>query len=108
MGDFNTTHEEIDLARPKQNKKTSGFLPEEREVFAELVADGWIDSFRVFEPEGGHYSWWSQRAGVRAKNIGWRIDYVLVSESLKPALKDGFIWPKIKGSDHCPVGVDLA
>ena len=108
MGDFNTAHREVDLARPKQNHKTSGFLPEEREVFDELINDGWIDTFRVFQPEAGHYSWWSQRQGVREKNIGWRIDYVLGCEQIGTRLLNAFIWPKVRGSDHCPVGVDLA
>ena len=79
MGDFNTAHREIDLARPKENRETSGFLPEERAEIDRWLEAGWIDTFRRFEPGPGHYSWWSQRFGVRERNVGWRIDYVLAS-----------------------------
>jgi exodeoxyribonuclease III len=107
LGDFNIAPNEIDLARPKENKKTSGFLPEERKVFGGLLARGWVDSFRHFEKGEGHYSWWSQRFGVRAKNIGWRIDLALVSPGAMPFLKAAAIHPDVKGSDHCPISVDL-
>lgn len=107
MGDFNTAREEIDLARPKQNKKTSGFLPEERESLDEWLDAGWIDTFRHFEPEGGHYTWWSARGNVRERNVGWRIDYVMASPNVRPFLKRAFHWPKVMGSDHCPLGVEL-
>lgn len=107
MGDFNTAHKEIDLARPKENRKTSGFLPEECEELDRWIAAGWIDTFRAFEPGPGHYSWWSQRFGVREKNIGWRIDYVLASPSAMEYVRSAFIEPHVRGSDHCPVGVDL-
>jgi exodeoxyribonuclease-3 len=107
MGDFNTAHKEIDLARPKDNRKTSGFLPEECEELERWIAAGWVDTFRAFEPGPGHYSWWSQRFGVREKNIGWRIDYVLASPSAMAYVKHAFIEPHVKGSDHCPIGVDL-
>lgn len=107
MGDFNTAHREIDLARPKENAKTSGFLPEEREEFDRWIRAGWTDTFRCFEPRPGHYSWWSQRSGARARNIGWRIDYVLASPGALPYLRGAFIDAKVEGSDHCPVGVDL-
>jgi exodeoxyribonuclease-3 len=107
MGDFNTAHKEIDLARPKDNRKTSGFLPEECEELDRWLAAGWIDTFRAFEPGPGHYSWWSQRFGVRAKNIGWRIDYVLASPSAMAYVKQAFIEPHVMGSDHCPIGVEL-
>jgi len=108
LGDLNTAHREIDLARPKTNQETSGFLPEERAELDRWIEAGWIDSFRVFEEGGGHYSWWSQRFGVRARNIGWRIDYVLCSPNVRPFLQDAFILPEVTGSDHCPVGVTLA
>lgn len=107
MGDFNTAHRDIDLARPKQNHKTSGFLPRERDELARWIANGWTDSFRLFESGSGHYSWWSQRQGVREKNIGWRIDYILACERAAPYLRGGFIWPHVRGSDHCPIGVEL-
>jgi exodeoxyribonuclease-3 len=107
VGDFNTAHQAIDLARPRQNTQTSGFLPEERAELDRWVAAGWVDTFRQFEPGPGHYTWWSQRFGVREKNIGWRIDYVLCSPSLRPWLRAAFIQPEVRGSDHCPVGVDL-
>lgn len=107
MGDFNTAHREIDLARPKDNVKNSGFLPEEREELDRWLAAGWTDTFRRFEEGGGHYSWWSQRGGARARNVGWRIDYVYASKSALPFLKRAYLLPEVTGSDHCPVGVDL-
>ncbi len=107
MGDFNTAHREIDLARPKQNEKTSGFLPEEREELDRWVRAGWADTFRRFEPGPGHYTWWSQRFGVREKNIGWRIDYVLASEGAMGFVRGAGLQPEVKGSDHCPIWVDL-
>ena len=84
MGDFNTAHTEIDLARPKQNVNISGFLPEERDEFDRLTQSGWIDTFRRYERGPGHYTWWSQRFGIREKNIGWRIDYILASPGAAP------------------------
>jgi len=107
MGDFNTAHKEIDLARPKDNRKTSGFLPEECAEFDRWVDAGWIDTFRAFEPGAGHYSWWSQRFGVRARNVGWRIDYVLASPSAMKFVKGAFVHMDVLGSDHCPIGVDV-
>lgn len=107
MGDFNTAHREIDLARPKGNKDTSGFLPEERAELDRWIAAGWVDTFRHFEPGSGHYTWWSQRFGMRAKNVGWRIDYVLASPAAMRYVRKAFIWPETLGSDHVPVGVDL-
>jgi exodeoxyribonuclease-3 len=107
MGDINTAHTERDIARPKENQKTSGFTTVEREEFTRWIDAGWIDTFREFEKDGGHYSWWSQRFGVREKNIGWRIDYVLASQAVRPFLESAFIQGKVKGSDHAPVGVDL-
>ena len=108
MGDYNTAHCEIDLARAKDNRKSSGFLPEERAEVDRWIEAGWIDAFRALHPdEEGHYTWWTQRGGARQKNVGWRIDYVLASPSAMKRVRDAFIWPHALGSDHCPVGVDL-
>jgi exodeoxyribonuclease-3 len=107
MGDFNTAHRPIDLARPADNRANSGFLPEERAEFDRWIRSGWIDTFRRFEPGPGHYSWWSQRSGVRERNIGWRIDYVLATPAAARFLRRAFLRPGVRGSDHCPVGVDL-
>ncbi|MEM7448588.1 MAG: exodeoxyribonuclease III [Myxococcota bacterium] len=107
MGDFNTAHREIDLARPQQNKKSSGFLQEERQEMDRWINAGWIDTFRHFEQGGGHYTWWSQRFGVRAKNIGWRIDYILASPGAMPFVRNASIDSEVQGSDHCPIRVSL-
>ncbi len=107
MGDMNTAHYEIDLARPKDNQKTSGFLPEEREHFGQFLGNEFIDTFRASNSEGGHYTWWSNRAGARQKNVGWRIDYVLACQKSHPKVRNAFIWPHVLGSDHCPVGIDI-
>jgi len=106
-GDLNVAHKEIDLARPKANGKNAGFTPEERAGFDSLIGAGFLDTFRELEKGGGHYSWWSYMGGARAKNVGWRIDYFCISPSLRPRLKDAFIWPHVMGSDHCPVGIVL-
>jgi exodeoxyribonuclease-3 len=106
-GDMNVAHEEIDLARPKDNVKNAGFTPEERGCFRALLGAGFLDSFRELESGGGHYTWWSYQNDARARNVGWRIDYFLLTPELRPALRQAFIWPHIMGSDHCPVGVDL-
>ena len=107
LGDWNTAHREIDLARPRQNQTTSGFLPEERAELDRWEAAGWVDTFRRFEPGPGHYSWWSQRMGARARNVGWRIDYVFASPAAMRFVRGAFLLPKVRGSDHCPVGVDV-
>jgi exodeoxyribonuclease-3 len=107
LGDWNTAHHKIDLARPRENQTTSGFLPEERAELDRWEAAGWIDSFRRFEPGPGHYSWWSQRQGARARNVGWRIDYVFASPAAMRFVRGAFLLPKVRGSDHCPVGVDV-
>jgi len=108
VGDYNTAHEAIDLARPKGNLKSSGFLPEERAEISRWLAAGWVDTFRRQHPgEPDHYSWWRQFGGARENNVGWRIDYVLASPSAARRVTDAFIWPTVTGSDHCPVGVDL-
>lgn len=107
MGDFNTAHQEIDLARPKENVKTSGFCPEERAELDRWLNSGYVDTFRHFEKAPNNYTWWSHRSGARERNVGWRIDYVLASENAMRYIKSAFIWPEVSGSDHCPVGVEL-
>ena len=108
-GDLNVAHEEIDLANPKTNRKNAGFTDVERASFSEHLAAGFFDSFRTLHPdEPSHYSWWSYRAGARKRNVGWRIDYFCLSESLRPRLANAFIWPHVTGSDHCPVGLELS
>ncbi|MGQ9927937.1 MAG: exodeoxyribonuclease III [Chloroflexaceae bacterium] len=107
VGDLNTAHEAIDLARPRENQRTSGFLPEERAALSALLARGLVDSFRHLHPDTVAYSWWTPRAGARQRNIGWRIDYVLVSTSLAPRLRAAEIHTEVEGSDHCPVSVVL-
>ena len=108
IGDYNTAHREIDLARPRANVKNSGFLPEERAELDRWIEAGWIDTFRALHPdEPDHYSWWAQRGGARARNVGWRIDYVLASPEAMERVRGAFIWPDEHGSDHCPVGVDI-
>lgn len=106
-GDLNVAHTEIDLARPKENVKTHGFTPEERAGFSAFVAAGFVDTFREFQKDGGHYTWWSQMGTARARNIGWRIDYFLASAALRPRLKSAKIYPEVLGSDHCPIGLEL-
>jgi exodeoxyribonuclease-3 len=107
-GDFNTAHRPIDLANPKANEKMTGFLPEEREAIDRFLALGFKDVLRDRQPEGkGLYTWWSNRPGVRERNVGWRIDYFLVSDNLVPDVKDATILPEVKGSDHCPVVLEL-
>lgn len=106
-GDFNVAHEEIDLAHPKANKDTSGFLPEERAWMDKLVAHGYIDTFRYFYKEPGHYTWWSYRFKARDRDIGWRLDYFFISSNLLPSLTSAFVLKDVHGSDHCPVGITL-
>ena len=107
-GDLNVAHKEIDLKNPKNNRKNAGFTDEERNKMTALLKDGFIDTFRYFYPEEeGIYSWWSYRFKARDKNAGWRIDYFLVSESLKDRLVDAKIHTDIMGSDHCPVELDI-
>lgn len=106
-GDVNTAHKEIDLARPKENSKVSGFLPEERAWIDKFVAHGYVDTFRRFHPEPDRYTYWDIKTGARERNVGWRIDYFFVSENLLPSIKDAFILPDVMGSDHCPIGITL-
>ena len=107
-GDFNICHKAIDIHNPKRNKKTSGFLPEEREWVDRFIASGFVDSFRMHNPEPHRYSWWSYRANARAKNLGWRIDYHMVSKSLADKVVGSDILPAVKHSDHCPVTVHIS
>lgn len=108
-GDLNVAHENIDLKNWKTNRKNAGFSDEERAKFSEVVANGFIDTFRYFHPDAeGRYSWWSYRFNARKNNAGWRIDYFLVSDALKDALVDADIHENIFGSDHCPVSLKLS
>ena len=107
-GDMNVAHEEIDLKNPKQNVGNAGFSDEERGKFSELLAAGFTDSFRLLYPDKTDaYSWWSYRAAARARNVGWRIDYFVISDRLRDRVEDAFILSEIEGSDHCPVGLTL-
>ncbi len=106
-GDLNVAHNEIDLKNPDSNHKNAGFSDEERAKFTELLASGFIDTFRYLYPEKVEYSWWSYRFNARSKNIGWRIDYFVVSKDLKDKLKDAKIHSNIYGSDHCPVSLEI-
>ncbi len=106
-GDYNTAHKEIDLANPKENEKTSGFLPIERAWLDKITAAGWVDTFRIFHPEPQRYSWWSYRTMARSRNIGWRIDYFFVNEEHQSQVLDADIRDDIMGSDHCPVTLTI-
>lgn len=106
-GDLNVAHTELDLANPKTNKGRKGFTTEERAGFQAFVDAGFVDTLRLFREGNGHYTWWSHFANARARNIGWRIDYVLVSAALRKAVKAADIHPDVLGSDHCPVSITL-
>lgn len=106
-GDVNTAHKEIDLARPKENSKNSGFLPIEREWLDKFFSNGYHDTFRIFNDEPENYTWWDQLTRARDRNVGWRIDYFFVSDNFKKNVKDAFIMPDVMGSDHCPVGIEI-
>ena len=106
-GDLNVAHEEIDLKNPKTNHFSAGFSDEERGKFTELLEAGFKDTFRSLYPEEVKYSWWSYMYGARAKNVGWRIDYFVVSDRIIGKVKDSFILNEIMGSDHCPVGIEI-
>jgi len=108
-GDLNVAHQEIDIARPKENRQSAGFSDEERASFTRLLESGFVDSFRHLHPDrSGAYSWWSYRAGARANNVGWRIDYFGVANGLADRITDTAIMPEVHGSDHCPVTLELA
>ncbi len=106
-GDVNTAHEEIDLARPKENSKVSGFLDSERKVLSNWEENGWVDTFRYFHKDEVKYSWWDQFTHARDRNVGWRIDYVYIDNKLLPQVKEAFILNDVLGSDHCPVGLEI-
>ncbi len=106
-GDWNTAHKEIDLARPKDNAKTSGFLPEERALIDKYIEHGYVDTFRLFHPEPDRYSWWTYRFGARARNVGWRIDYFFVNAGFIDQVIDANIHEEVMGSDHCPVSLEV-
>ncbi|MFZ2984737.1 MAG: exodeoxyribonuclease III [Candidatus Moraniibacteriota bacterium] len=107
-GDLNVAYTPDDLANPKQNEGKHGFTNEEREGFRKFIAAGFTDTFRMFHQGNGFYSWWSHWAHARVRNVGWRIDYFLVSSGLKSRVQDAFILPEVMGSDHCPVGITLS
>jgi len=106
-GDYNVAHEEIDIARPKDNLGTAGFTVEERNWMTSFLAAGFIDTFRYFYKNKVQYTWWTYRFGARSRNVGWRIDYFCVSAKIIKLVKKAFIWDQITGSDHCPVGIEI-
>ena len=106
-GDFNTAHKEIDLARPKENEKISGFLPIERAWIDTFIDHGYVDTFRHFNKESNQYSWWDMKTRARERNIGWRIDYFFINKEFIPLVKKAFILQDVMGSDHCPIGIEI-
>jgi exodeoxyribonuclease-3 len=107
-GDFNVAHTEDDLARPKPNRGKKGFTDEERSGIEHMLEKGFVDTFRLFTTGNGHYTWWSHFGGARERNVGWRIDYVMVSKDLVPLVKSARIHADVMGSDHCPVSIDIS
>lgn len=107
-GDYNVAHKPIDLKNPKSNKKNPGYLPEERAWMDEFTGSGYLDTFRLFCEEPGHYTWWTYRFNARTKNVGWRLDYHCVNEEFRPAVQKATIHAGVMGSDHCPVGLELS
>jgi len=106
-GDYNTAHKEIDLKNWKSNQNTTGFLPEERAWIDKFISHGYVDSFRHFNQEPDNYTWWSYMGNARQKNVGWRIDYFFINKEFLPSLKKAYILPEVKGSDHCPIGIEI-
>lgn len=106
-GDVNTAHTELDLARPKENEKVSGFLPQERDWIDRFLQSGYVDTFRMYHTEGEQYTWWDMKTRARSRNVGWRLDYFFAPEALKKRIKDAFILSEVLGSDHCPIGILL-
>ena len=106
-GDVNTAHKEIDLARPKDNVKISGFLPKERAWIDKIVGQGYVDTFRQYDEGPDNYTWWHLMSGARKRNVGWRIDYFYVTEDLMPTVSNAWIMPDVMGSDHCPIGIEV-
>lgn len=107
IGDFNVAHQEIDLARPKDNKNNIMFTPEERKQIDKIIELDFTDTFRKFHKDNGHYTWWPYAFNARERNLGWRIDYAFISKSLAPKIKNAFILNKVSGSDHCPIGIEI-
>lgn len=107
-GDYNIAHQSIDLARPKENESSAGYLPEERAWMSKFLSAGYVDSFRIFDASPGNYTWWSFRARARERNVGWRIDYHCVDEAFRARVQAAAIYPDVMGSDHCPVSIDIA
>lgn len=107
-GDFNVAHTELDLARPKENRGKKGFTDEERDGFDAMIERGFVDTFRIFNQENGNYTWWSHFGNARERNVGWRIDYVMISKDLASVVKSARIHPDVYGSDHCPVSIDIS
>jgi exodeoxyribonuclease-3 len=106
-GDVNTAHKEIDLARPKENSKVSGFLPQERQWIDRFLELGFLDTLRMFDQSPGRYTWWDMVSRARDRNVGWRIDYFYASENLRKNIKNAYILPEVMGSDHCPIGLEI-
>ena len=106
-GDVNTAHKAIDLARPKDNEKISGFLPKERKWIDKIIGQGYVDTFREYDTGPDKYTWWHLMSGARKRNVGWRIDYFYVTEDLMPAVSNAWILPDVMGSDHCPIGIEV-
>lgn len=106
-GDVNTAHKEIDLARPKNNERTTGFLPGEREWITKFLGCGFVDTFREFDKEGGRYSWWDLKTRARERNVGWRLDYFFVDAPFMGKVRRAYIESEVYGSDHCPVGIEV-
>ncbi|PNX51879.1 MAG: exodeoxyribonuclease III [Thermoplasmata archaeon M8B2D] len=106
-GDFNTAHKKIDLARPKENEKISGFLPIERAWIDTFIDHGYIDTFREFNKQSERYSWWDMKTRARERNVGWRIDYFFVNKEFMKYVKNAFILQEVLGSDHCPIGIEI-
>ena len=107
-GDLNIAHKPIDLARPKENENSTGFLPVERAWLDTMLDHGYVDTFRALHPEPNQYTWWSYRSFAREKNIGWRLDYFMITPELKPTMTDVYHQNNVTGSDHCPIGLELA
>jgi len=107
-GDLNVAHQELDLARPKENAGKKGFTQEERSGIDAMLEAGFLDTFRLFNKDGGNYTWWSAWGGARERNVGWRIDYVMASHELQPLIKNARIHPEVMGSDHCPVSIEVS
>ena len=106
-GDLNTAHKPIDIARPKENEKVSGFMPVEREWIDKFLANGYVDTFRMFNDQPEQYTWWSYRTRARDRNVGWRLDYFFVNEEFQDNVVDSYILSDVMGSDHCPIGLKI-